>query len=96
VSELWQLVVAYLKQETVVPLKALGRYLAFGVLGALLLGVGSVFLTLSGLRALQTETGDTFQGDWSWAPYAIVVAVLAASAAITWRARGPLRHEGRS
>ena len=96
VSELWELIVAYCKQETVVPLRALGRYLAFGLLGALLLGIGAAFLTLSGLRALQTETGDTFRGDWSWAPYAIVIAVLILAAAVTWMGRGSLRHEGQA
>ncbi|HEX7521142.1 MAG TPA: hypothetical protein VF441_03685, partial [Acidimicrobiia bacterium] len=64
VAELWELVVAYFKQETVVPLQKLGRYLGLGVAGSLLLGLGVVFLGMSGLRALQTETGDTFTGDW--------------------------------
>jgi len=85
--ELWDLVLAYAKQETLEPLKSLGRYLAFGLGGGLLLGVGVLFLALSGLRALQTETGSTFTGSWSWAPYAIMVAVLAAGGGITWKAR---------
>jgi hypothetical protein len=33
-------------------------------------------LGLAGLRALQTETGDTFTGGWSWAPYLITTAAL--------------------
>ncbi len=88
VAELWELVVAYFRQETVVPLQRLGRYVALGVLGSFLLGLGVVFLTLAGLRALQTETGTTFTGNWSWAPYGIIVIVLALGAALTWKARG--------
>jgi hypothetical protein len=71
-TELWELTTAYAKQETIDPLKGLGRFLAFGVPGALLLGIGLSLLLLSGLRALQTETGSTFTGSWSWAPYLIV------------------------
>jgi len=77
VAELRELVVAYFKQEAVDPFKALGKFVAFGLAGSLLLGVGSIFLTVGGLRALQVETGDTFTGNWSWAPYAIMGAALA-------------------
>jgi len=83
--ELWELVVAYFKQETAVPLQQLARVVALGLLGSLLLGFGVVFLTLGGLRALQEETGTTFTGSWSWAPYAIMAAVLAVGAALVWK-----------
>ena len=73
-TELWELSLAYAKQETIDPLKGLGRFLGFGVMGAFLLGIGTSLLLLGGLRALQTETGSTFTGNWSWAPYLIVVA----------------------
>jgi hypothetical protein len=87
IQELKDLVVAYFKQETLDPLKGLGRYLAFGALGALLLGVGVFFLAIGGLRALQTETGSTFTGNWSWAPYGIVVFALLVAAGAAWTAR---------
>jgi hypothetical protein len=77
VAELRELVIAYFRQETVDPIKALGRFLAYGVGGSLLLGVGVIFLTVGGVRALQVETGDTFTGNWSWVPYAIMAGVLA-------------------
>lgn len=85
VSELWDLVVAYVRQETVEPLKGLGRFLAWGLAGALLVATGSVFWLLAALRALQEETGDTFTGDWSWAPYAITLAgaVMVAAVAVS-------------
>jgi hypothetical protein len=87
VEELWQLVVTYARQETVDPLKQLGRYLAFGLGGAVLLGVGVFFSAMAGLRALQTETGSTFTGSLSWAPYLIVVAGLFVAAGATWMLR---------
>lgn len=74
-TELWALTKAYARQETVAPLKGVVRYLAWGLLGALALGTGVILLMLAGLRALQTETGSTFTGNWSWAPYVIVLAV---------------------
>ena len=73
VSELVDLTKAYAKQETVDPLKGLGRYLAYGLAGSLLLAIGVILLALAGLRVLQTETGTTFTGNWSWAPYLITL-----------------------
>ncbi len=72
-SELWTLSVDYAKQEIRDPLKGLGKYLAYGSAGMLLIGMGCVLLAIGALRALQTETGSTFTGNWSWAPYAIVL-----------------------
>ncbi|MEX2292508.1 MAG: hypothetical protein WD691_01870 [Acidimicrobiales bacterium] len=65
---------AYAKQETIDPLRGLGRFLGYGIGGAILLGVGSLLLMLAGLRALQTQTNTTFSGNLSWAPYLIVAA----------------------
>ncbi|MHB8330472.1 MAG: hypothetical protein ACYDD6_12770, partial [Acidimicrobiales bacterium] len=58
-----QLVVDYAKQETLGPLRGLGRFVAFGVAGSVFLAVGLVVLLLAGLRALQSETGTTFSGN---------------------------------
>ena len=74
-TELWALTKDYARQETVDPLKGVGRYLGYGVAGALLGGVGVILLMLAGLRALQTETGDAFDGNLSWLPYLIVLVV---------------------
>jgi hypothetical protein len=87
VTELRDLVVTYVRQQTVIPLKQLGRYVAFGIGGSLLLGFGVVFLAMSGLRALQTETDGTFDGDWSWVPYVIMVFLLAIGGALVWLLR---------
>ncbi len=87
VLELRDLVIDYVKQETLVPIRQLGRYIGFGIVGSLLLGLGVVLLGVGGLRALQTETGSTFTGDWSWAPYFIMFAVLILGGALTWWVR---------
>jgi hypothetical protein len=76
-TELWGLTKDYARQETVDPLKSVGRYIGFGAAGALLGSIGVILLLLSGLRALQTETGDVLDGNLSWLPYVIVLAVAA-------------------
>jgi peptidoglycan/LPS O-acetylase OafA/YrhL len=81
-GELKELTVNYAKQETVVPLRNVGRWVAFGVGGSFVLGIGLCLLSLSLLRALQTET-TVFEGGWSWAPYLITAVVLVAVAALT-------------
>jgi hypothetical protein len=91
VLEVRDMVIAYVKQETLVPLRQLGRYIGFGIVGSLLLGFGVVLLGIGGLRALQTETGTTFTGDWSWAPYFIMFGVLLLGGAITWKVRNARR-----
>ena len=51
---------------------------------------------MSGLRALQTETGDVFD-DWlSFVPYLIVVAFLAILAAISYFAARRRKNEAES
>jgi hypothetical protein len=94
VTELRDLVVTYFRQQTVVPLQRLGRFIGFGILGSLLLGFGVLFLAMSGLRAIQDKSGDTFSGDWSWVPYLIMFVVLLFGAGLVWLARtalGPRR-----
>jgi hypothetical protein len=87
VTELKDLVVTYVKEQTLVPLKSLGRYIGFGIAGSLLLGIGVVFLGMSCLRALQTQTDGTFDGNWSWVPYLITFVALLVGAAVVWLAR---------
>ena len=79
------LVIAYVKQETLDPLKQLGRFVLFGVVGSVAIAVGTVMLLIATLRVLQTETG-AFDGNLSWLPYLIVAAIAAAViAAAGWR-----------
>jgi Putative Actinobacterial Holin-X, holin superfamily III len=80
--ELKDLTVAYAKQETVEPIKLLGRYIALGIAGSLLIGIGLILLTFAGVRALQTETGTALTGNWSWVPYLAAIVFLAIVMAI--------------
>ncbi len=79
IRELRSLVVVYAKQETVDPLKSLGRYLAWGIAGSILLGVGGLFLSVGLLRLIQTQTGGWLDGGWSFVPYVIVFLFAAAA-----------------
>ena len=92
VLELWDLVITYVKQETVVPLKQLGRYVAFGrrrlAAARDRRGVPGV---VGALRRCRPRPATTFTGDWSWVPYVIVFAALLIGALIIWKARGPER-----
>lgn len=89
-NELLGLVIAYAKQETVVPLKALGRFVGFGTAGALLLATGGAMLTLAAVRLIQTETGPHLTGNLTWVPYVggILVAAVGAAWAATRIAKG--------
>jgi hypothetical protein len=81
-SETLQLIIDYVKQETLDPLKGLGRYVLFGVAGSVALAIGLVILSVAFLRLLQGETGTAFTGNLSWVPYLICAVVVVAVAAV--------------
>jgi len=84
------LIVDYVKQETLDPVKGLGRYVVAGIVGSVALSVGLVVVAVGLLRLLQGETGSTFTGNLSWIPYVIitVVVVLVAFVAVKAVSRG--------
>lgn len=82
VSELVGLVVAYAKQETIGPIRDLGRFVMWGMAGAMLLAAGGAMLTLTVIRVLQEETGNHLRGDLTWVPY--MGGVLVAGAGAAW------------
>ena len=85
-DDAFQLTVDYLKQETVQPLKGLGRFLYMGIAGSFFLAFGILLILLGVLRLLQTETGTALKGDWSWVPYAAVVVLgIAVIGVAVWR-----------
>lgn len=88
--ELKDLALAYAKQETVDPLRSVGRQVGFGIGGSILVGLGSFFLLLALLRGLQSV--DTFKPDhvtpgaMTLIPYAATIgAGLLIAAMVGWR-----------
>ena len=53
-QEMQQMLVNYAKQETLEPLKQLGRYLGLGLAGSLFMFLGVFFVGLATLRLLQS------------------------------------------
>lgn len=85
IAELKDLVVGYAKQETVDPLKTLGRYLGFGFAGSVLIGTGLFLLLLALLRGLQ-QVSALQDPTWNWVPYlAAGLAGLLAVVLFMWR-----------
>lgn len=88
-GEIFELTKAYAKQETIDPIKGLGKFIGFG-LGAAVLGSLSVGLLIIGvLRLLQSETGEHLTGSLTWVPYLItlVITVIVIAIAVTAIAR---------
>jgi hypothetical protein len=79
-QELWELLKAYAQQETVGPLKNLGRQLGLGLAGSVFIALGVFLLVLSVMRGLQSHTlpdpvGTFFQVH-DWIVYLIAGALL--------------------
>jgi hypothetical protein len=93
-DDAFQLTVDYLKQETIEPLRGLGRFLYMGIAGSFFLAFGILLVLIGVLRLLQTETGTALKGDWSWVPYAVVIVLgLMVIGVAVWRiTAGPGRQ----
>jgi hypothetical protein len=93
-DDAFQLTVDYLKQETVQPLKGLGRFLYMGIAGSFFLAGGILLILVGILRLLQTETGTALTGNWSWVPYVVVMVLgIAVIGIAVWRiTAGPARE----
>ena len=74
-GELKTMLTDYARQETVGPLKLLGKWVAFGIGGALLVAIGLTYLAFSLLR--WTQTLEVFSGDTrNFWPYLITFGGL--------------------
>ena len=83
VRDIGTLLVEYVKQETLEPIKGLARFVAVGLAAMVVTGIGIVLLLLGGLRLLQDEAGSAFDGHLKFLPYVfalIVCAVVAVGA----------------
>jgi H+/Cl- antiporter ClcA len=87
--ELVDLVIAYAKQETLEPLKGLGKNALRGLGGAILLGIGGIFCSVSALRAMQSETDWFERHNLTYLPYFLTVGLLGVMVVIGWVGLGP-------
>lgn len=85
-KELVDLTVTYAKQETIDPLRTLGRRVGLGVAGSAVASAGLIFLLVGVLRLVQVEA--RLRGAWSWVPYLAAVAVAGAVAAFALKQIG--------
>ena len=84
-DEIKNLAVRYIKEETIQPLKDMGRFVAWGALGSLLVGFGYFFLLFGALRFLQDQF-KVLDGTLSWIPYLIVTVLATVVIGLTvWR-----------
>ena len=83
-DELKVMVTDYAKQQTVEPLKHLGKWVGFGLAGAVCLTIGGLLTGLGLLRLVQKA--DSLDGNWNFAPYLIVFALLMALAGLCFYA----------
>ena len=95
VQDLSKLVIAYVKQETLEPIKGLKRFVLWGLIGSVLVSLGLVVLFLGVLRLLQDETGDAFRGHLKPIPYVITVALCGAVAYGAVKAIGGKKEDAR-
>ena len=88
----------YAFQETVDPLKTAGRWIGLGLVGAILIGVATGFLSLALIRMVQTEWPGTFSGRWMhMLPYlfGLLLCALVAGLAVRRINKDPLTKEKR-
>jgi hypothetical protein len=85
VEELRDLFIRYVKEETIKPVKDLGRFVLWGVIGSVFVAFGVVLLLLGSLRYLQWQF-PVLDGSLSWLPYVIVAALSMLVIGLTaWR-----------
>lgn len=77
VNDLVESISAYARQETIEPLKGAARWVAFGTLAALMLGLSMVFGALAVLRLSQDVLGETLGSGGSFLHYLISSLFLA-------------------
>lgn len=82
-SDLVDTVKQYAKQETIDPIRGAGRWLAYGALASICLGLALIVATLGFLRLSQFLGGRAMSGSWSFVHYLVALAVDGALVALT-------------
>ena len=77
-KEIQAMLVDYAKQETIDPLKSLGRFIGLGMAGALMVFLGVFFLGMGVLRLMQT----VMDGNQIGSTVAYLVSIVALAAAM--------------
>ncbi|MEI8239444.1 MAG: hypothetical protein WCI22_08480 [Actinomycetota bacterium] len=98
IADVIQSVKQYALQETVGPLRGAGRWIGYGIAGALTIGIGSAFLALGLLRMIQTEWPHVFAGRWmQLLPYlfGLVFCIAVVAVALSRVNKQPLNKEDR-
>jgi hypothetical protein len=83
IPELIAFVRQYAKQETIDPLRGVGRWIAYGAAGAFCLGLGLVIVLIGVLRLVEEEWDRASSGSLSWLAYLITLIVAVALLALT-------------
>ena len=76
-------VIGYVKQETLEPLRGIGRWIAVGTVASSMVSIGMVMILIGSLRFIDDICGHAFDGMWSFAPYLIVFVVSVGCIAVT-------------
>lgn len=98
VAQTVQLVKDYARQELRDPLGNTGRWIGWGLAGALCIGLATGFLVLGLIRMLQTEWPGTFGGRWTMLlPYlfGLLFAAFVIGLAVVRINKHPLTKEQR-
>jgi hypothetical protein len=66
---------AYAQQQTIGPLKNVGRWLAYGAAASFTLAIGLIVLLLGVLRLVQAEWERAATGSLSWLAYVITLVL---------------------
>ncbi len=84
-EELLELTKAYLRQETLDPLRSLGRRVGYGVLGSLCVGLGAIFIGSAVLRLVPRHVSATSRGILSSIVYFVAGVALVAVIGASWK-----------
>ncbi|MEM9203171.1 MAG: hypothetical protein AAGC53_16050 [Actinomycetota bacterium] len=76
VGDVFDMVKAYARQETLDPLKGAGQWIGFGLAGSVLMIIGGISLTLALLRFIQEEGPSWTTGQLTWLPYLMTLLAV--------------------